>query len=923
MIQAALLESKVLDLSMFSKIFSGGNEGEIRRMRPIVDSIVQKDSDMQAMTDAALRQMSDELRTRAQNGEPTEKLLVDSFALVREAAWRSLGMRHYPVQLMGGMVLHNGRIAEMKTGEGKTLVCTLPAYLNALPGKGVHVVTVNDYLARRDAEWMGKVHRFLGLNVGVVVHDLKNAAKHAAYGADITYGTNSEFGFDYLRDNMVTDIAERFQRGLNYAIVDEVDSILVDEARTPLIISGAGEKSTELYSKADRFVAKLRMDEDFERDEKKKTINLLPQGVQKAENFFNLENLADPENNEIFHHINQGLRARFLMFRDRDYVVQNGQVLIVDEFTGRIMTGRRYSEGLHQAIEAKENVKVERENMTMATITYQNYFRMYKKLCGMTGTAKTEEEEFKAIYSMDVVCVPTHMPMVRKDQNDVIYRSEEGKFNAVVEEIVERHATGQPILCGTVSVERSEYLSGLLKQRGVPHHVLNAKHHEKEAMIIAQAGKFGSVTIATNMAGRGTDILLGGNPDFLARQELHKAGLDDALIETATGHQETTDEAILSARQAYSDAFKKHKALTDKEHDEVIAVGGLHIIGTERHESRRIDNQLRGRAGRQGDIGSSRFYLSLQDDLIRLFAGERIASYVAGLNLDENTPMEFGILTRQIETAQKRVESRNFEIRKNVLEYDDIMNQMRELIYSQRQQVLSGADVHENIMEMLQKVCNDTSALYANENNSDLWDIEGLCKEMDRICHTTDAFDTQKIINNCSNAKQVADFIYDEVKGIYDSREAEITQNGIDMREVERVVLLRAVDSHWMDHIDAMDQLRQGIGLRAFGQRNPIIEYKIEGFDMFDAMVASIREETVKMLLGIRVDKQPERMEAPKITGMFSADDVGPAGPIPTGQAATSGSSTPAKADVRVGRNDPCPCGSGKKYKYCCGQGEV
>nr|MDD6334959.1 preprotein translocase subunit SecA [bacterium] len=888
--------------SWLTRIFKGSNEAEVRRMMERTQLIDKEEGRLQDMSDDGLRSEAGRLRQRAQNGEALDNLLVPAFALVREAAVRTLGQRHYPVQMVGGMVLHQGRIAEMRTGEGKTLSATLPSFLNALPGKGVHIVTVNDYLARRDSEWMGKIHRFLGLEVGLIVHDLDPAARKIAYNADITYGTNSEFGFDYLRDNMIVREGDLVQRKLNYAIVDEVDSILIDEARTPLIISGAGEKSTDLYTKADRFAARMREGQDFDLDEKKKTINLTEAGTAKAESYFSLDNLSDPENIEVAHHINQALRARFLMKRDRDYVVQNGEVVIVDEFTGRLMTGRRYSEGLHQAIEAKEGVTVARESRTLATITYQNYFRMYDKLAGMTGTAKTEENEFRSIYNMDVVTIPTNKPMIRVDENDVIYRTERGKFNAVVEEIAKRHESGQPVLVGTVSVEKSEELSALLKQRGVAHQVLNAKYHEKEAAIIAQAGKLGAVTIATNMAGRGTDISLGGNPEFMARQQLRQNGMEEDMIEAATAHNDTDDSAILDARQAFKAAYETFKAQTDAEHEQVIAVGGLHIIGTERHESRRIDNQLRGRAGRQGDPGSSRFYISLEDDLMRLFGGERVAPMIERLGLAEDEPIAYGLLSKQIENAQKRIENNNFQRRKQVLEYDDVMNQQREIIYAQRREVLSGASVRENILGMLRALMEEITARYCAEGSVDEWDNAALCQTLDRLCRTQGAFRPDDFKNNCVKAKDAAELAYKTALSLYEKREAEIAENGMDMREIERMVLLRIVDTHWMDHIDAMDQLRDGIGLRGYAQRNPVLEYKAEGFDMFEAMIASIREQTVGTLFGLRVQKDA---------------------PMPTHKApkeATPKAAGPARVGAKVGRNDPCPCGSGRKYKHCCGR---
>ncbi len=912
------------NMGFFDKLLGTTPEAKLKKLRPVVDQINQLEPAMQALTDTQLRAKTTEFKERLSKGETLDSLLPEAFAAVREAAVRTVGMRHFDVQLIGGIVLHQGRIAEMKTGEGKTLVATLPSYLNALTGQGVHIVTVNDYLAKRDAQWMGKIHRFLGLTVGVIVHDMDNDERRAAYNCDITYGTNNELGFDYLRDNMVVYREQMVQRELSYAIVDEVDSILIDEARTPLIISGHGEKTTDLYEKADRFVLKLQrgpdivkqtrsemlMEEqpeggDYMVDIKQKSVQLTQEGITKAEKFFNVESLADTENTELNHHILQALKAHTIFSRDVDYVVQDGQVIIVDEFTGRLMLGRRYSEGLHQALEAKEGVKVERENKTLATITFQNYFRMYKKLAGMTGTAKTEETEFTAIYNLDVVEIPTNRDMIRKDNNDVVYTSEAGKFRAVVAEIESMYKTGQPILVGTISVERSEYLSGLLERRGVPHVVLNAKHHAKEAEIVAQAGKLGRVTIATNMAGRGTDILLGGNPDFMAREQMKRDGMEEWLIEEATGHAETEDEEILSARETYNTLYKKFKAETDAEHDKVVALGGLHIIGTERHESRRIDNQLRGRSGRQGDPGSTRFYVSLEDELMRRFGADRVKSMLEKVSPDDDVPIEMGMITKQIESAQKRVEMHNFEIRKNVLQYDDVMNKQREIIYGQRRRVLMGEDIHQSLLEMLSGVVDSHVSSYCpGTEYPEEWNLVGLSHEICDLCRVPRRMlfapnEAEKL-----NAKAVAERITEFVSGLYAKKEEEIFAAGVDMREVERVALLRAVDSHWMDHIDAMDQLRQGIGLRAYGQKEPVAAYTQEGFEMFDAMITEIRQETIRFLLGAQLQ--------PKVTQREQL-----AVPIET---ANPEGNKPTKKGRTIGRNDPCPCGSGKKYKNCCGK---
>ncbi len=891
-------------MGLFS-IFGDQNDRNVKKLRATAIKIDELSQDMEKLSDEQLKNMTVKFRNRLANGETTDDILVEAFAVLREASWRVLGMKPFIVQLIGGIVLHQGRIAEMRTGEGKTLVATLPAYLNALEGKGVHIVTVNEYLASFHAQWMGKLYGFLGLTVGTVLSQMTPEEKREAYNCDITYGTNSEFGFDYLRDNMVIYNKDRVQRQLHYAIVDEVDSILIDEARTPLIISGPGEKSTEMYNIADRTIRNFTVEDDFTVDEKAKTVQLTENGIAKCEKAFGLENLSDPANQEINHHILQALKANFLFKKDRDYVVQDGQVLIVDEFTGRILIGRRYSEGLHQAIEAKEHVKVERENKTLATITYQNYFRMYKKLSGMTGTAKTEEDEFNSIYSLDVVCIPTNKPMQRIDHNDVIYKSFKGKCNAVVNEVVRVHQKGQPVLVGTVSVEISELFSNLLKRAGVKHEVLNAKHHAKEAEIVAQAGRLGAVTIATNMAGRGTDILLGGNPDFMARNELKKHGWEPEVIELAVGHQDLDDENVLKCRSEYKEYYTKFKAETDKEHDAVVEAGGLYILGTERHESRRIDNQLRGRAGRQGDVGASRFFLSLEDDLMRLFGGDRMNVIVDRLGLGEDQPIEAGLLSSRIEAAQKKVEGRHFEIRKSVLQYDDVMNKQRGIIYEQRRKVLAGENIYDYIMDMLCGVVNREVEYYCTEDSNGKANHDGLCRELSRLC--LDAGDvTADDIKDLSKQK-INDLIIDKAKARYQAREQELTQLGLDMREIERIVLLRSIDSHWKEHIDAMDQLRQGISLRSYGNRNPIYEYQKEGFEMFDEMIEGIRTETIRGISYLNVKREP--VEREQVNQPMYTNAQGEGAP-----------KQPTKNTDKVGRNDACPCGSGKKYKNCCGK---
>ena len=911
-------------LDFLRKLLGGSNDHEIKRLMGTVKQINALESKYQAMSDGELRDQTRLFRERIQNGETLDALLPEAYAVCREGARRAIGQRAFDVQLLGAIVLHQGRIAEMRTGEGKTLTAAFPAYLNALTGQGVHIVTVNDYLARFQGEWMGKVYRFLGMEVGLILHDMDSRTRQASYAADITYATNNELGFDYLRDNMAAYKERMVQRELNFAIVDEVDSILIDEARTPLIISGAGDKSTEMYERADRFVARLREgeDNDFIRDEKQKTIHLTEAGAKKAEQFFGIDNLSDIENTEIHHHVLQALKANVMMHRDVDYVVKDGQVVIVDEFTGRLMTGRRYSEGLHQAIEAKEHVKVERESKTLATITFQNYFRMYHKLSGMTGTAKTEEEEFKGIYRLDVVTIPTNRPMIRVDMNDSVYTTQKGKFGAVVEEVVKRHATGQPVLVGTVSVEKSELVSRMLSLRGVDHVVLNAKHHEREAEIVAQAGKKGAVTIATNMAGRGTDILLGGNAEFMARLKMRQAGYEDTLIEEAMGHAEDVPEEILAARREYEQYYSDFKKVTDREHDEVVGLGGLHIIGTERHESRRIDNQLRGRAGRQGDPGSSQFFISLEDDLMRLFGSDRIQPMIQRLGLKEGDAIEYGLLSKQIENAQKRVEGRNFSIRKSVLQFDDVMNQQRTVIYAQRQEVLKGGDMAQRIKDMREALLGEEIArCTADEHHNENWDIASLSESLERIClmpgtvkeemnRLGDAVDSTDglIYRNTVTRDQLKDALLARSLDFYAQREKALTEMGINMREFERVAILSSVDRRWMDHIDAMDQLRDGIGLRAYAQRDPIVEYRLEGAAMYDEMVRLIQEDTLRRLYYAVLVRQPERREEAK--------------PISESHGPAQAPKKIMKGGPKVGRNDPCPCGSGKKYKECCGRSQ-
>ncbi len=919
-------------MGLFTKIFGTPSQRAVKALTPLVDKIEALEEEMKALSDQQLRAKTDEFKARLANGETLDDILPEAFAVCREADWRVLGMRPYRVQLIGGIILHQGRIAEMRTGEGKTLVATLPAYLNGLSGKGVHIITVNDYLAKRDSEWMGKVYRFLGLTVGLVIHGVDKEAKKAAYAADITYGTNNEFGFDYLRDNMAIYSKELVQRGHSFAIVDEVDSILIDEARTPLIISGQGEKSTQLYQLVDNFVARLtcqrvasvdakeeedvNIDADYIVDEKARTATLTARGVAKAEQQFNLENLSDPENTTLSHHINQAIKARGVMRRDIDYVVKDGEVIIVDEFTGRLMYGRRYNEGLHQAIEAKEHVTVAHESKTLATITFQNYFRLYDKLSGMTGTAMTEEEEFGQIYSLDIVEIPTNRPVARVDHPDQVYKTQAGKYRAVVRQIKECHEKGQPVLVGTVSIEISELVSKLLTREGIPHNVLNAKHHDKEAEIVAQAGKLGAVTVATNMAGRGTDIMLGGNAEYMAKALLRRQGMSDELLAECDGHADTDNEEILAAREAFAQAEAQFKAEIKEEAEKVREVGGLYILGTERHESRRIDNQLRGRAGRQGDPGESCFFLSLEDDILRLFASDWIQSVMDKLGVDEDTPLDQKMLSNAIEKAQRKVESQNFQIRKTVLEYDDVMNTQREVIYKQRRQVLDGEDVHAAIENMLTTTVTNLIAGHTGEQGKldeagfqvamAPWvNVMFTAQQLDDVKGQLGSLSTQALTDKLlelahANYEHQADSIAQQL--------AELGQTAIQnpMGELERVILLRVVDEYWMDHIDAMTELRQGIGLRAYGQSDPVVEYKREGYDMFEEMIAAIQEETLRRLYSarIRTNQGIQRQRVAKVTGESGGSD-------------NTVTQQPTKKTVKIGRNDPCPCGSGLKWKKC------
>ena len=923
-------------MGLLDKLFGSHTEKELKKIYPIADKIEALEPKMQALSDAELRAKTDEFKERYNAGEELDDLLPEAFAAVREAAWRVLGMKPFRVQLIGGIVLHQGRIAEMKTGEGKTLVAVAPAYLNAIAGKGVHIVTVNDYLARRDSEWMGKVHRFMGLEVGLIVHGLSTEERQKAYNADITYGTNNEMGFDYLRDNMAIYRERMVQRGHSFAIVDEVDSILIDEARTPLIISGQGDESTDLYRQADDFVSRLKklvyastdskeeeaedIDADYIVDEKARTATLTARGIAKAERAFNLENYSDIENSTLTHHINQALRAHGIMKRDIDYVVKDGEILIVDEFTGRIMLGRRYSEGLHQAIEAKEHVDVQRENKTLATITFQNYFRLYDKLSGMTGTAATEEEEFAAIYQLDIVEIPTNKPVARIDHPDVVYKNETGKNHAIINQIIECHEKGQPVLVGTISIENSEYLSGLLKRKGIAHNVLNAKHHEKEAEIVAQAGKLGAVTIATNMAGRGTDIMLGGNAEYLAKTDLRKAGFTDEVIAEATGFADTDDEEILKAREMFRSRMEAHKSVCSAEAEKVRAAGGLFILGTERHESRRIDNQLRGRSGRQGDPGESLFFLAMTDDVMRLFGSERIMGMMETLGVDDDTPLDHKMLSGAIEQAQKTVESRNFQTRKSVLEYDDVMNQQRNIIYDERRKVLDGEDLREHINGMIREFITGTvsDSLHG-----------GSVENAEHLAETLAPFEklflrrgelSMDSFSGRINSEKLSDALYEIAQRVYDEREKEfgLDPNGVPvMRELERVIMLRVVDEYWMDHIDAMAELKRGIGLRGYGNIKPIDAYKHEGFDMFEAMINGIREETVRRIYTVRV-----RKEAPIQRRAVAKNAAANVGGEPVKK-------KPVRKVAKPGRNDPCPCGKMKpdgsrrlKYKECCGRNE-
>ena len=906
-------------MGLFKSLFGTYSTKELKRIEPIKNAVLALEDKYAKMSEQELKSQTGILKDRLAAGETLDDILPDAFAVCREASTRVIGIRHYPVQIIGGIVLHQGRIAEMKTGEGKTFVAALPSYLNGLTGKGVHIVTVNDYLAKRDSELMAKVHRYLGLTVGLIAHDMDNDARRAAYACDITYATNNELGFDYLRDNMCMYKKDKVQREPNFAIVDEVDSILIDEARTPLIISGRGDKSTDLYEKADKFAKTLTMNkvaelddkEDYEAkfdgdyliDEKAKTCNLLPNGVAKAEKYFGVENLMDPENTTLLHHINQAIRANGIMKLDIDYVIKDGEIVIVDEFTGRLMFGRRYNDGLHQAIEAKEGVKVNRESKTLATITFQNFFRLYDKLSGMTGTAMTEESEFRQIYSLDVIEIPTNKPVIRIDNHDQIYKNERGKFKAVCDQVEACHKKGQPVLVGTVTIEKSELVSKLLKARGIKHQVLNAKNHEREAEIVAQAGKKGAVTIATNMAGRGTDIKLGGNAEYLAIHEMRKLEYSEELIQEATGYAETDNEEILEARAKYQELNKKFEAQIKPEAEEVRAAGGLFIIGTERHESRRIDNQLRGRAGRQGDPGESRFYISLEDDLMRLFGGDRVQKFMETMNFDEDQPIEASFLSSAIESAQKKIEGRNFSIRKNVLDFDDVMSQQRMTIYSQRNKVLNGEDISKNIIDMMNTSIDEAVNMYCSDTVAENWNLDGLRSHfLNLYVMDTDLHYTTEELNELDK-KDISNFLKERGMLIYKTREADMGAET--MREVERVCLLKTVDRHWMDHIDAMEELKRGIYLRSYGQKDPVVEYRFEGFAMFDEMIAAIREETVRMVLTVpvRVQRPPQREQVMKP------------------DAPNAGAQTPYKnKGEKIGRNDPCPCGSGKKYKYCCGR---
>lgn len=917
---------------MFKKIFKSYSEKEVKRVMPIVEKINSLEEEISKLSDTELRNKTNEFKQKLKNGSSLDDILPETFAVCREASKRVLGMRHFDVQLIGGIILHQGRIAEMKTGEGKTLVATLPVYLNALTGDGVHVVTVNDYLARRDSEWMGKVYKFLGLTVGLVISGMQPQDKRNAYACDITYGTNNEYGFDYLRDNMVIYKDQLVQRKLNYAIVDEIDSILIDEARTPLIISGRGKQSSDLYKKADKFVRKLipkiiveenakdfvqaedNENYDYIVDLKAKSASLTQKGIKKAEEEFNLENFNDIENSEIVHNVNQALRAHGVMKKDIDYIVKDGEVLIVDEFTGRIMYGRRYNNGLHQAIEAKENVKIADESKTLATITFQNYFRMYNKLAGMTGTAMTEKDEFEEIYKLDVIEIPTNKDMIRKDNPDIVYKNENAKFRAVINDIKQSHEKGQPVLVGTISIEKSEKLSDLLRKEGIKHEVLNAKYHEKEAEIIAQAGKYGAVTIATNMAGRGTDIMLGGNSEYLAKEEMRKLGYSEEQIIQATAFNETDDQEIISSRNKFKELQGKYNSIIKEEKEKVISAGGLKIIGTERHESRRIDNQLRGRSGRQGDPGESRFYIGLDDDLMKIFGGEAITKVYETLGADENMPIESRLISSSVESAQRRVEGRNFSIRKAVLNYDDVMNTQREIIYKQRREVLDGEDLKANVLKMIKSLIEDIVTPYFAEEQVNK---ESLLQELNTNLTITDL---ESLNKENIHLKEVIEEAVEKAYAIYDEREKTIGAE--ELRELERVVTLKIVDEKWMDHIDAMDELKDGIGLRAYGQKDPVVQYRIEGFDMFDQMVLDIKTDVVKLLMHVRKKEENiQRTEAARITGMSLENSaisnldgtIAPKTSSPQNQ-------TVVNHEPKVGRNDQCPCGSGRKYKQCCGK---
>lgn len=893
-------------MGLFRYILGGEGRRNLRRLDRLADEVLSKESKYAAMTDAELRASTDKFKERLKNGETLDDILTEAFAAVREAAFRTLGMKHYKVQIIGGICLHQGRVAEMKTGEGKTLVATLPAYLNALTGLGVHIVTVNDYLAARDAEWMGKVYKFLGLTVGVAVSGMEDEDKKKAYACDITYGTNNEMGFDYLRDNLKSRLEQMVQRTLNFAIVDEVDSILIDEARTPLIISGRGQESSEKYTTANKFVKSLVLDKDFTIDIKEKSVQITETGAKKAESFFGLANFSDIENASLSHHIQQALKANYIFKRDNDYVVSDGEVIIVDEFTGRLMIGRRYSDGLHQAIEAKEGVKIRNENKTYATITFQNYFRLYKKLSGMTGTAKSEEEEFRAIYGLDVLEIPTNKPVARIDAPDIIYKTVKGKNNAIIEEIAARHEKGQPVLVGTVTVEKSEEISRLLIKKGIKHNVLNAKNHAREADIVAQAGRYGAVTIATNMAGRGTDILLGGNPEFMAKRRLREEGVAEETIDLATSFIAEIPEDVMAVREHYREIYEKYKKQTDEEKVKVVAAGGLHILGTERHESRRIDNQLRGRSGRQGDPGSSVFFISLEDDLAKRFGGDRMMRVYEMFKIDENQPMQSKMLSRSIENAQRAIEGRNFGIRKRVLEYDDVMNKQREVMYAERMKVIKDENVHEDILKLIPDfVRYVVSTAVNNENKPETWDLDALNRaiEMKLLPKGTEFITKEKAEN--WDYEYLIEKLVEETINVYNAKIERYKEEGVNFSEVERVVLLKNIDSKWIDHIDSMDQLRKGISLRGYGNVDPVLEYKKEGFEMFEDLTAAIQDDTVTLLLKAELRRVPQvQKEEPK--------------DLSTNQPA--GAPVPKKAKQNIGRNDPCPCGSGKKYKNCCGK---